>query len=362
MKIEVYIRELLYKYDCVIIPDFGGLILNYKPARIHPVLHTFLPPSKDILFNRNLKNNDGLLANYISSKENISYKNAVSQIEEFVSEINRSLEKSRKINLPDIGTFYIDLDNVIKFKPDEKANYLISSYGFSEFVSPAIQRSDLQKRIEKKFAENRIIRSERKTGSFITRAAIITVPLLALSVWGLLNFSAIKNVYTNYSSLIPFLKNDSEVGINKAIVTDNRIFYSGYYSAFNTEQKFSFIDNNNINVYDSNVIFVNTNINLERPGNFNTEYLKDSDKSIALTNTNNYKFFIIGSCFKSHENAINYKASLKEQGFVNADIIEPESGGLYKVFFDAFSTQEEADASIKNIKQYNSNAWIFKAK
>jgi hypothetical protein len=363
MRIEVYISELLYSYDCVIVPGFGGFVSNYTPAKIHPVLHTFLPPSKDILFNRNLKHNDGLLANHICLKNNTDFKHALEVIEEFVAETNAVLEKSRKITLPQIGTFYIDLNNVLQFRPDGEINYLISSFGFSEFVSPAIKRDDIQKRIEKKFADSRIIRSERKTGSFLTKAAIITIPVLALSVWGLINFSAIKDAYTSYSSLIPFLKNNNEITVPQKSMPDDNVFYSGYYSAFDQGQKFSFTNKEDeITVYDSNVIYTTTELDLKPIQKINSEPEAEAPKTNISKSGNDQKFFIIGSCFRSHDNAVNYKASLRDQGFVNADIIEPENGGLYKVFFDAFSSQEEANTSIKNIKQINSNVWIFRSK
>ena len=57
-KIDKHINELLYNHDCVIVPEFGGFVTNYASAKIHPVQHTFTPPSKNIVFNKNLKNND----------------------------------------------------------------------------------------------------------------------------------------------------------------------------------------------------------------------------------------------------------------------------------------------------------------
>ena len=32
--VTAYIKELLFKHDCVILPDFGGFIGNYTPAGI----------------------------------------------------------------------------------------------------------------------------------------------------------------------------------------------------------------------------------------------------------------------------------------------------------------------------------------
>ena len=73
MKLEQYISKLLYQYDCVIVPGLGGFVANYKSATIQPVQNTFSPPSKGISFNKNLNNNDGLLANFIAQEETVSF-------------------------------------------------------------------------------------------------------------------------------------------------------------------------------------------------------------------------------------------------------------------------------------------------
>jgi hypothetical protein len=74
MSLTNYINDLLYRYDCVIVPDFGGFVTNAISARVNHFSHTFYPPTKQLTFNSHLTNNDGLLANYIASSENISFK------------------------------------------------------------------------------------------------------------------------------------------------------------------------------------------------------------------------------------------------------------------------------------------------
>jgi hypothetical protein len=37
MKLDHYISQLLFRYDCVIVPNLGGFVTNYKPATINPV-------------------------------------------------------------------------------------------------------------------------------------------------------------------------------------------------------------------------------------------------------------------------------------------------------------------------------------
>jgi len=57
--ISAYIRELLFRHDCVIIPGFGAFIGNYFPSQVDRNDGLFYPPSRRITFNRHLTGNDG---------------------------------------------------------------------------------------------------------------------------------------------------------------------------------------------------------------------------------------------------------------------------------------------------------------
>ena len=81
MQISTYINDLLYRYECVIIPGFGAFLTQYQSARIEN--NSFHPPGKALLFNRQLQANDGLLANYVASAENCSYELALQKIRNF---------------------------------------------------------------------------------------------------------------------------------------------------------------------------------------------------------------------------------------------------------------------------------------
>lgn len=146
-KVDAHISELLYDHNCVIIPNFGGFLANYSSAKIHPVLHQFTPPSKHIVFNKNLKNNDGLLANQIAASENIQYTAALEQINSFVNDINASLKKGEKIKIDTIGVLSLDVERNIQFK-QSTTNFLNEAFGLDEFQSPAINQGTLSKKIE----------------------------------------------------------------------------------------------------------------------------------------------------------------------------------------------------------------------
>ena len=72
MDVSFFISELLYKHDCVILPGFGGFVTQFVPAKIHPINHTFYPPSKNILFNSKLTRDDGLLFDFIAASQKIA--------------------------------------------------------------------------------------------------------------------------------------------------------------------------------------------------------------------------------------------------------------------------------------------------
>ena len=77
LEINQIIKELLQLHDCVILPNLGGFVAQYSPANFDEKKSVFSPPDKQILFNKNLKNNDGLLVNAFAQKNNISYEKAL---------------------------------------------------------------------------------------------------------------------------------------------------------------------------------------------------------------------------------------------------------------------------------------------
>lgn len=132
-----YISDLLFLHDCVIIPDFGGFICNYTSAYIDKKSGLLCPPGKDILFNRNLTQNDGLLANWIAMKENISYEKATTQLMLFSEELKIRLNQRQRIDFGDIGCFYTDRRFNIIFE-NGKHNFFSEAFGMDPICIQSI--------------------------------------------------------------------------------------------------------------------------------------------------------------------------------------------------------------------------------
>ncbi|MDQ5928900.1 MAG: hypothetical protein QG594_678 [Bacteroidota bacterium] len=68
MKIETYISQLLYRYQCVTVPGFGAFLTEMQPAQLNESTNSFFAPKKMVSLNSEIKKNDWLLANNISNK------------------------------------------------------------------------------------------------------------------------------------------------------------------------------------------------------------------------------------------------------------------------------------------------------
>ena len=139
MKISTYIFELLQSHDCVIVPNFGAFVTRNISAKISSDGSRIFPPNKEISFNKNVVKNDGLLLNAISSNENISYEGAEQKITNWVTRINKKLEKQRYIEIKNIGSISLENSKYI-FAPNQNSIFLKSSYGFNSIDSSHIIR------------------------------------------------------------------------------------------------------------------------------------------------------------------------------------------------------------------------------
>lgn len=111
-----HIEFLLHDHNCVIIPGFGGFVINSSPAR-RDGMATFHPPVSELVFNRYLTHNDGLLAQSFMKSESIPFEAAMQKIEHAVQEMLRELREGKKIELGALGQFEMNSDKQFVYKP-----------------------------------------------------------------------------------------------------------------------------------------------------------------------------------------------------------------------------------------------------
>lgn len=132
-KIGAYINELLFWHDCVIIPGLGGLVANPLSAEIDEEKGLFLPPRKEIGFNRSLSHNDGLLVNHVAVQEGVDYQAAALLVKQYVDEVLRQINSGFSFDIDSVGVLKSDAIGNLLFQPFNTSGFLADSFGLSSF-------------------------------------------------------------------------------------------------------------------------------------------------------------------------------------------------------------------------------------
>lgn len=321
MGITKYISELLYRYECVIVPNFGAFLTKRQPATLHESTNTFYPPKKLISFNSQLQNNDGLLANYIAAAENISYTDAVSKIKHYVASLHQEMTDGKQVVLESIGSFFTSVENTLQFEPADQVNFLTEAFGLSSFVSPAIKREiPIKREVYKEEVAAledttpiAFTPEKRRELPFIKYAAIaaVTIGIIGLSGYMGLQYHNGKVEVHNYTQ-----RKQAAEDINTMI------------------QEATFEISNPLPAINLTVL--------------NTENA-----------TTESKYHIVAGAFRIQKNAARKVNQLKKEGF-NAQRIGVNQYGLHQVIYDSYSDRTEALEALQSIKkEQDRRAWLL---
>jgi len=319
-----YISDLLFEYDCVIIPGFGGFIGNYMPARIQATYHTFFPPYKSILFNSNLKQNDGLLAVRVSHSENISYSDALLSIGNLVNNWNTRLNSGSTVEIEQVGRLFRDKEGNLQFEQSQEINFLPDSYGLSSFISPAIKRQGTGRKLEKKILRyaGTPSHNRRYISKALKWAAFLALPIGTAAFFGISNLEKIKSLSVAYSGML--FSNSSPVVVKSTPLAR---------PVFKPKQE---------------TVKVSPVIN---------EPVKQ--EPVVDKPSQEKPFAIIVGAFKFLENAEGLVSDLRSKGY-DAAITGQTKTGLYRVSLHSFSDKKEAFEQLALVRSKEfSSAWLL---
>ena len=179
MQLETYISDLLYRYECVTIPEFGAFITQPVSATISEETQAFYPPKKVLSFNEQLQNNDGLLAHYIADVEKIPFEVARNKVAKRVKILKSYLTQGEILTFKNIGEMTLNNAGKIQFEPSYQLNYLTDAFGLSEFISPEIQREIYAETVQalEETTPITISTKKREATPFLKYAAIAVIAL-----------------------------------------------------------------------------------------------------------------------------------------------------------------------------------------
>ncbi|WP_104735049.1 HU domain-containing protein [Hanstruepera ponticola] len=307
MQLEPYISDLLYRYECVTIPEFGSFLTRRVSATIHESTHAFYPPKKMLSFNEQIQKNDGLLAHYIADVEKIPFEEASKRIQKRVKYLKSYLIEGETIDFHNIGSLSLNTEGKILFEPSYHLNYLTDAFGLSQFASKDITREANKEAVEaiEKVIPITVTPEKRKARPYLKYAA---VALIALTVGGL---GASKYYVDNINAHNQLAQEQASEQLESKI------------------QEATFVIDNPLPAVTLNVT--------KQSGNYH----------------------IIAGAFRVEENSDKKVSQLKEQGF-KARKIGVNKYGLHEVVYASYEDRLEALTALRNIKRtHNSDAWLL---
>ncbi|MGB0850243.1 MAG: hypothetical protein ACPGTP_03285 [Bacteroidia bacterium] len=129
MNLAKEISFLLYKHSCVVLPGFGAFVVNDKEAERNEVANYALPKRQVLTFNGQIQNNDGLLANHVSSVNSCTYELGLTKVNQYISGLWDLLRSQRNAEIDEVGTFYYTQEDKLIFVPQLASNFSQESFG-----------------------------------------------------------------------------------------------------------------------------------------------------------------------------------------------------------------------------------------
>ena len=304
MQLSKAINSLLYTNDCVTVPGFGSFIVNKFSSVYDEKKGKFYPPSRRVSFNPKIKNNDGLLANFISEKETISYEVAVKNIHNEVISWKKKLN-TEPILLDNIGELSYNSDENIIFSPDLDSNHFLGSYGLPSIYYKKQQDlvSTYNKSTLKKYNDLKGNSSISRVPDFVKYAAALVI-IFSTTVF-------LSNQYEeyNFQNQLILEQENRQKTIQRV---ESAVFDFGSIPAIELEVK----------------VQVN-------------------------------KFHIIAGAFGVKSNADKLYKSLLSKGY-NPTKLPLNDKGLIPISFDNFSNRKDAVIALRQLQMSeNKDAWIF---
>lgn len=328
--LEKNIKYLMYLKDKFIVPGLGCFYSKYQESIYSPEEGIITPKEKKILFSsKEKKDTENYLINYISKKELISKELVRTKINEYILHVYDSLYSENKYTIENIGFFYFDDLQKLNFKFVTDINFNLNSFGLKpKTINIVSNKENVNKEtlVDKKKSYYRYKIPKNETDKISTNNYSLNIPKyidfendiinindneikLMNNFW--INIFAVLYLIIGISYLI-FKKNNTNFSINKSEILD-----------------FSIIKSDTIISEAKEIYYI----------------------IIASFNSNDIKKV------KSFINKFEQK-NIKEK----LELILDEKSNRYRISYKKSSDRKEIDESLKKIRQYIPDAWVYTIK
>jgi hypothetical protein len=377
MNLDSHILQLLLRHDCLIIPDFGGFVARSTSASIDWQKNQIKAPSKELVFNRHLQKNDGLLINSVATENQLSFDDAANFVRSELLNWNKTIQGGNRVEIEKVGILYKDSAGNILFEQDRFFNLLLTSFGLSDlkFIAAEPERVIETKVVERpQFAPIPVVETpiislpvnevKKEIISPVTKKEVVSAPKeVKMSTrhfpWRALAAAVIIPIGF-FAYWIPMKTPVLETG--KIALADFNPFRTTNTSSYKVEElnyspKKTLIDQ----TFDETVKSISDEVTIYNY-KFNDElYIPirlDKTKENTKLDQKSAPFHLIGGCFASQENASDFVRDCISKGY-KAVVLDVKNK-LYRVSIAQYSSLELAQQNKSSIAQNGIETWLLR--
>jgi len=386
--IETLIGDLLLRYNCVIVPHFGGFVAKQISAKVDFNAGKMMPPRKSLLFNKQLINNDGLLINELAQANGFSFDFASNEVKEKVAIWNSTLKSGNRIELDRVGFLFLDDEKNLCFEQDRFFNLLLESFGLGQvhFLTEedvkiveqkTVEIKPIEQKEEKIFIEAKetfkvrtlpteVIQTSTKVAAIVEHpelkkqrssawkyvAAACFLPIAFYSIWIPVKTDVLESGVISLQDFNPFKQKIQETYIAPTLISTDKIKEATTEKLSDKVEELS-VD---IDVYTYKFdedFFVPVKVKSKSQAPEKTQASNTSNEVISIEAVH-----LIVGCFSDKGNAENLVEKLKSQGLM-AKIVDVQNG-LHRVSAGgAISVEGLNDIKMK-ATNLGLSGWILK--
>lgn len=382
IELAQHIEVLLLENDCVIVPGLGGFVAHYTPAMRVAEENVFLPPTRIIGFNPQLKMNDGLLVQSYMAVYDTDFSDATRIVEKEVAHIFTALHEEGKVDLPNIGELRYSIHGIYDFVPyDHKITtpylYGLDSFEMQELAE--LKKPYMEKAIRYSVPvvpEDKKRRFEIKFNRSYLSNAVAMIAVVALFFFLSTPIENTEVVEGNYAQLLPnelFEMIEKESLAINPIVVSRKADTSKASAQKNTGQKAKKkvvpvavreVKVGQANAQNAPVVSQPkqqaAEVSSSTSVTTKSEIQKTTAGSVAPSLVSAQKYHVIIASVGTEKDAEAMAKQLIEKGYPHAKAIVGD--GKMRVSIESCGTETEAYQALNRVRQNETykNAWVLK--
>ena len=346
------IHARLCSSKLVVIPGFGGFVMDAVPAELDELRNRMRPPLRTVIFNSKLVHDDGLLTAAVTQMHESSYSDADTWLTDAISELRFRLKNDGEVVLNGIGTLNMDPSGQVRFKFDGDAALRADAFGLKPISLQPTEKDNVD-RVRELIAADGPVATAART---IPLKRVARFAAAAVAVRFLL-WIPIRNGMEGTGKLSVQQLNPFKLGSEKVYAPrdyDHNWLGTGLQTpdalANGFEQAY-------LSVSLTENVEKNIVVRTEAMPTTETERATDPGPSEGNTLMEASSYLVIAAAFAVEADAIHYLADMKRRGF--GAQYAGRHGSEHLVAYGSYSSLKDANRMLASVSLSNKKARII---